>query len=61
MPKKKPRTVEEHLEVIEILLAGVLLDRKPSVKQVAKIIGIDNAKLGGLLPDSHGKTEPEET
>jgi hypothetical protein len=31
MPKK-PKTVEEHLEIIENLLAGIILKRSPTLK-----------------------------
>ena len=38
MPKK-PKSVEEHFEIIENLLIGIILKRKPNIKDVAKIVG----------------------
>ena len=37
MPKK-PKSVEEHFEIIENLLIGIILKRKPNIKDVAKIV-----------------------
>lgn len=56
MPKK-PKTVEEHLEIIENLLAGVILKRTPNVKEVAKIMGISSDKLTELYPRSKKKDD----
>jgi len=44
MPKKT-KTVEDHLEIIENLLAGIILKRTPNVKQVAKIMEISDDKI----------------
>jgi hypothetical protein len=49
---KKTRKVEEHLEIIEALLAGIILKRTPNVKQVAKIIGVSDNELTELYPRS---------
>jgi hypothetical protein len=45
MPKKKAKTAEEHLQILEYLLAAILLGRKPNVHQVAKVLGISHRKL----------------
>jgi hypothetical protein len=50
IPKKKPKTTEEHLETVELLLAGLLLGRQPDVKQVAKVIGVSDKVLSALYP-----------
>lgn len=47
MPNKKE--TDEHLLSIEFLLANLLLDREPSIKQVAKIMGIRESKLREML------------
>ena len=57
---KKPKTVEEHLETIETLLAGIILKRTPNVKEVAKIMGISDVKLTLLYPRSKKKEETGE-
>ncbi len=54
MPKK-PKTVEEHLEIMENLLAGVILKREPNVKKLAKIMGVSSDKLTELYPTSRKK------
>lgn len=48
-------SIEEHLKTIEILLTGLLLGRKPKVKEVAKILGVSGKTLSKLLPE--GKEE----
>jgi hypothetical protein len=50
VPKKKAKTTEEHLQVIEFLLAGQLLERKPDIKQVAKVIGVGDDVITGMFP-----------
>ncbi len=47
---KKPKKVEDHLEIIENLLAGIILKRTPNVKQVAKIMEISDNELTRLYP-----------
>jgi len=59
MPKKT-KTVEDHLEIIENLLAGIILKRSPNVKQVAAIMGVSDVKLTGLYPRSSKKGEVNE-
>jgi len=59
MPKK-PKTVEEHLEIIENLLAGVILKRTPNVKQVAKIMGVSDDELTRLYPQYKKKGDMSE-
>jgi hypothetical protein len=52
-------SIEQHLKTIEILLAGLLLGRKPKVKEVAKIMGVSDRTLSMLLPE--GKAEKKDT
>ncbi|MDG6916951.1 MAG: hypothetical protein JRM85_05080 [Nitrososphaerota archaeon] len=52
-------SIEQHLRTIEIMLAGLLLGRKPKVKEVAKIIGVSDKTLSMLLPE--GKAEKKDT
>lgn len=52
-------SIERHLRTIEILLAGLLLGRKPKVKEVAKIMGVSDKILSMLLPE--GKAEKKDT
>jgi hypothetical protein len=59
MPKKT-KTVEDHLEIIENLIAGLLLKRTPNVKQVAKIMEISDDKLTEMYPYSNKKGETDE-
>jgi len=47
---KKSVSVEEHLARIEILMAGILLDRRPNVKEIAKVIGVSDNELSRLFP-----------
>lgn len=54
MPKKI-KTVEEHLQTIEYLLAGILLKRDVGVQQVAKIIGCDNSVITSMYPQNKPK------
>lgn len=49
MPKKN-KEIEDHLEDIKYLLAGILLDRKPNLKEVARVIGCSDKKLTKLYP-----------
>jgi len=56
---KKVKTVEEHLEVVENLLVGIILKRKPSVKELAKIVGVSDNKITEMYPRK-GPGEPEE-
>lgn len=56
MPKKV-KSVEEHLEAIELLVAGLLLDNRPDVKTVAKIIGVSDNVLTELFPASKNRNK----
>ena len=47
---KKIKKVEDHLQIIEYLLAGILLKRELETKKVAKILGVRNKKLTSLYP-----------
>lgn len=50
MPKKI-KDIEERLQTLEYLLAGILLGKKPNVKEVAKIIGCSDKVLTRLYPE----------
>jgi predicted transcriptional regulator len=50
MPKEK--TVEEHLEAIENLLACQLLDKGYTINDVAKIVGCVNTRIMKIYPKS---------
>jgi len=49
MPKKN-KEVEDRLQTIEYLLAGILLKREPNIKEVAKIVGCSDTVLTALYP-----------
>ncbi len=49
MPKKV-KTTEGHLQVIEYLLAGLLLKKEVDIKKVAKIIGCSDNALTAIYP-----------
>ena len=49
MPKKI-KTTEEHLQIIQYLLAGLLLKKDVDVKKVAKIIGCSDRTITALYP-----------
>jgi hypothetical protein len=57
---KKTKKVEDHLEIIENLLAGIILKRTPNIKEVAKIMGVSDDKLTQLYPRSKKKDEVSE-
>jgi len=50
MPKKN-KEIQDHLQDIKYLLAGILLGRKPNLKEVAKIIGCSDKTLTKIYPD----------
>lgn len=54
---KKSKTVEEHLEIIENLLAGIILKRSPTIKELAKIMGISSDRLTEMYPEKKGKED----
>ena len=56
---KKIKSVEEHLVDIKYLLVGILLNRKPSVKEVAKIVGCSDKKISELYPAKEEKNGQE--
>ena len=56
----KNKTQEEHLQDIKYLLAGILLDKKPNIKEVAKVIGCSDKTLTKLYPERKGKSKQEE-
>jgi hypothetical protein len=45
--RKKTKTENEHFETIEILLGSILLDRKPTLAEVAKLVGVRKDKFIG--------------
>ena len=53
---KRNKEIEDHLEDIKFLLAGILLKRTPNIKQVAKIIGCSDKKLTSLFPQKQKKS-----
>lgn len=55
MPKKK-KSMEDQLQEIEYLLAGILMKREVSVNDVAKIIGCRANKLTKLYPQKRRKS-----
>jgi len=57
MPKKN-KTVEEHLQTIEYLLAGLILKKEIDIKKVAKIIGCSDRTLTKAFPER--KKKPNE-
>lgn len=56
MPKKT-RTTEEHLKTIELLVAGLLMnqEKKPSVQEIARLIGVDESTITELYPQRKSK------
>jgi len=56
MPKKIKK-IEEHLQSIEYLLAGILLKREIDMKKVAKIIGCSDKTLTKLYPQKKSKVK----
>jgi len=56
---KKTKKVEDHLEAIENLLAGIILKRTPTVKQLAKIMAVSDKELTRLYPRTKKKREHE--
>ncbi len=56
MPKKI-KTTEGHLKTIELLVAGLLLnqEKKPSVQQIARLIGVDESVIADLYPQRKAK------
>jgi len=54
MPKKI-KTLEDHLQTIEFLLAGLLLKRDTDVNKVARIIGCSSKTLSKMFPEKKQK------
>ncbi len=54
MPKKN-KEIDEHLEDIKYLLAAILLDKKPNIKEVAKVVGCSDKTLTKLFPENKKK------
>ncbi len=51
----KDNHLEKELKKIQYLLAGILLNRKPKVKEVAKIIGCSDKIITKIYPDRKNK------
>ena len=60
MPKK-PKSVEEHLGTVQVLLAGLLLkeEPRPSVEKLEKLIELRKGTLSELFPQRKSKRKPE--
>jgi hypothetical protein len=56
---KKIKKVEDHLEIIENLLAGIILNRKPDVKILAKIMGVSDTKITKMYPKPKQKKDQQ--
>jgi hypothetical protein len=52
---KKVKKIEDHLQAIQYLLAGILLKKEANLKKVAKIIGISDKELTKIYPQRKGK------
>lgn len=52
---KNNKDIEEHLKNIKYLLAGILLDKKPNIKEVAKAAGCSDKTLTKLYPEKTKK------
>lgn len=50
MPKKI-KTVEDHLQTISYLLAGILMKKETDIRTVAKIVGCSDKVLYELYPE----------
>ena len=48
---KKNKEIEEHLKDIKYLLAGILMNKKPNIKEVAKAAGCSDKTLTKLYPE----------
>lgn len=51
MPKKKPKSQDEHFETIELMLAGLILKRETTVADLAKLIGVGKERIREVFPD----------
>ena len=54
---EKNKKIEEQLQDIKYLLAGILLGRNPNVKEVARIIGCSDKTLTKIYPDKKRKSK----
>ena len=53
--QKKNKTVEDHLQIIEYLLAGLLLKRDTDVNKIARVIGCSSKTLSKIFPEKRQK------
>jgi len=62
MPKRTKST-NDHMETIELLLAGILLNQqsKPDVKKLAKLIGVSDRTITDLYPQRKNKKVQSKT
>jgi AraC-like DNA-binding protein len=53
------KEIQKHLKEIKYLLAGILLNKKPNIKEVAKAAGCSDKTLTKLFPErkKNAKTE----
>jgi hypothetical protein len=56
--KKKNKSQNEHFETIEILLGSLLLERKPTLAEVAKLIGVRKDRFIGA---PHGRKDQDQS
>lgn len=49
--EKSDNKIEEHLRIIELLLAGIILKKEVDVKKIAKIIRCSDKKISALYPE----------
>ena len=47
---RKNKEIKDHLESIELLLAGILINKKPDIKKVAKITRCSDKKITRYFP-----------
>lgn len=52
---EKKDNIERELKKLQYLLAGLLLNKKPNIKQVAKVIGVSDKTLTKFYPEKKGK------
>jgi len=54
MPKRN-KTIEEELQIIQYLLAGILLKKEPNIKEVAKIMEFSDKTITKFYPERKKK------
>lgn len=56
--RKRTKTQNEHFETIEILLGSLLLGRKPTVAEVARLVGVRKDRFIGEPRGRRGQEQP---